>query len=61
VLVDVRFTERIQRVAPDAVSRGLMEALAVARRKVATIRHEIVSETMGADSAVARAIEERLG
>ena len=60
VLVDVRFSERIQRVAPDVVSRAVMSALAVARRKAAERTREIVTDTMGAESVAARAIAERL-
>lgn len=60
VLVDVRFTERIQRVAPDAAGRAVMAAFGLARRKAAQISHEIISETMGPDSTAARVIEERL-
>ncbi|WP_127505028.1 YbaB/EbfC family nucleoid-associated protein [Actinoplanes solisilvae] len=60
VLVEVRFSERIRSVAPDAVSRAVMEAHGTARHRAAKARHDILSETLGADSAVARAIEERL-
>jgi len=60
VLVEVRFTERIQQVSTEAVSRAVMAALGIARRKAAQASHEIISETMGPDSTAARVIEERL-
>jgi DNA-binding protein YbaB len=60
VLIDVRFTERIQRVAPDVVSRAVMTALGSARRKVAAVSKEIIDETLGPGSAAGRVIEDRL-
>ena len=60
VLLDVRFTERIQRVAPDAVSRAVMTALGTARRTAAERSREIVADTMGPDSVAARVITDRL-
>nr|WP_221376468.1 YbaB/EbfC family nucleoid-associated protein [Actinoplanes polyasparticus] len=60
VLIDVRFTERIQRVAPDVVSRAVMTAMGIARRKVAALSKEIIDETLGPGSAAGRVIEDRL-
>jgi len=60
VLIDVRFTERIQRVAPDVVSRAVMAALGIARRKVAAVGKEIIDETLGPGSAAGRVIEDQL-
>jgi DNA-binding protein YbaB len=59
-LVDVRFTDRIQRVAPDAVARAVMSALRDARRKAADQTRQIVTETMGEQSIAAQAIAERV-
>jgi len=59
VLVDLRLSERTQRVAPDAVSRAVMAALQRARVKAAEQSRRIVEETMGSDSVAARAIAER--
>ncbi|MCO8274644.1 YbaB/EbfC family nucleoid-associated protein [Actinoplanes sp. TRM 88003] len=59
-VLDVRFTERIQRVAPEAVSRAVMTALGSARRKVAVLSKEIIDDTLGPASAAGRAIEEQL-
>ena len=60
VLLDVRFTERIQRVAPDVVSRAVMSALGTARHTAAQRSREIVTDTMGPESVAARAITDRL-
>jgi DNA-binding protein YbaB len=59
-LVDVRFTDRIQRVAPDAVARAVMSAIRDARRKAADQSRQIVTETMGEQSIAAQAIAERV-
>ncbi|MBU2669840.1 YbaB/EbfC family nucleoid-associated protein [Actinoplanes bogorensis] len=61
VLVGVRFTDRVQRVAPDAVDRAVMTAFESARRKAARLSRQIIDETMGPDSIAGRAIAERLG
>lgn len=60
VLVDVRFTERIHRVAPDAVARAVLAAQGKARRLAGERTRVIIDETMGPDSAAGRAIAERL-
>ena len=60
VLVDLRLSERTQRVAPDAVSRAVMSALREARLKAAEQSRRIVEETMGSDSVAARAIADRV-
>jgi DNA-binding protein YbaB len=59
VLVDVRFTDKIQRVPPEAVSRAVMGALGSARGKAARLTRQIVDETLGPDSMAGRLIEER--
>ena len=60
VLVDVTFTDRIQRFAPDVVSRAVMSALGEARRTATERSTRIVTETMGGDSVAARTIAARL-
>ena len=60
VLVDVEFSERIQRVAPEAVSRAVMSALRAARLRAAEQSRQIITETMGAESPAARALAERV-
>ncbi|MEJ2854143.1 MULTISPECIES: YbaB/EbfC family nucleoid-associated protein [unclassified Saccharothrix] len=60
-LVDLRFTDRIQRTAPEAVSRVVLATLAAARRQLADRSQEIIADTIGADSPAGRAIAERVG
>jgi DNA-binding protein YbaB len=60
VLVGVEFSERIQRVAPDVVSRAVLSALRAARLRAAEQSRQIIAETMGADSPAARTIAERV-
>jgi DNA-binding protein YbaB len=60
LVLDVSFTERIHRVSPDAVSRAVMTALGIARRKTTELSRQIIDETMGPDSTAGRAIEERI-
>jgi DNA-binding protein YbaB len=60
VLVDIRFTERIARVAPAAVSRAVLEAMRTARALAARQAREIIVDTMGPDSVAAQAIASRI-
>ncbi|WP_203836746.1 YbaB/EbfC family nucleoid-associated protein [Winogradskya humida] len=60
VLVDARFGERIQRVAPDVVSRALMAALKAAKVKAAERSRQIITDTMGSESVAAQAITARV-
>lgn len=60
VLLDLKLTERIHRVAPDVVSRAVMAALREARLLAAGRAREIAVDTMGPDSLVARTIADRM-
>ncbi len=60
VLLGVEFTERIQRVAPDVVSRAVMTALGKARLQATELSRAIIDETMGPDSLAGRVIGERV-
>ncbi|WP_213002800.1 YbaB/EbfC family nucleoid-associated protein [Winogradskya consettensis] len=60
VLVDARFSERIQRVAPDVVSRALMAALRAAKVRAAERSRQIISDTVGDESVAARTIAARV-
>jgi DNA-binding protein YbaB len=60
-LVGVRFTSRVGRVPPEAVSRAVLSALAEAKRKVADQVQTAIAETMGADSQAGRAMADRVG
>ena len=50
----------INRTAPEAVSRALMEALAQAKLRVAAQTQEVIAETVGADSETGRAVAQDL-
>ncbi|MEU5154949.1 YbaB/EbfC family nucleoid-associated protein [Glycomyces sp. NPDC021274] len=60
VLLKADFSARIQRTAPEAVSRALMEALADAKQRVAAQTQEVIADTVGADSATGRAVAQDL-
>ncbi|MEU4422999.1 YbaB/EbfC family nucleoid-associated protein [Actinoplanes sp. NPDC024001] len=60
VLTGVRFTDRVQRVAPEATARAVLAAHQAARRKAGEHTRQIIADTMGADSLAGRAIAERL-
>jgi DNA-binding protein YbaB len=59
-LVDIRFTSRIQRVAPSAVEQAVMAALRSARSLAARQARDIIAETMGPDSVAAQTIATRI-
>jgi DNA-binding protein YbaB len=58
-LAGIRFTDRIQRVPPDAVARAVMDAASAARSRAAEESRQIVDDTLGPDSVAGRAIAER--
>ncbi|MEV4344008.1 YbaB/EbfC family nucleoid-associated protein [Actinoplanes sp. NPDC049596] len=60
VLQDIRFTERIQRVAPDVAGRAVMSALQTAKHEVGHRTRAIIDDTVGPDSVAGRVIGERL-
>jgi DNA-binding protein YbaB len=60
VLLNAEFSARINRTAPEAVSRALMEALAQAKQRVAAQTQEVIAETVGADSETGRAVAQDL-
>jgi len=55
-LVDLRLTDRIQRVSPAAVAQTIMATLGDARNKLADRSQEIIADTVGTESPAARAI-----
>lgn len=59
-LVDLRLTQRIQRVSPEVVADTIMKTIRKARQDLSARSQEILAETVGTESAVARAIAERL-
>ncbi|RKT57321.1 YbaB/EbfC family nucleoid-associated protein [Saccharothrix australiensis] len=60
-LVDLRLTERMQRTAPDLVSRTIMATIREAKTKVADRSQEIIAETVGTESPAGRAIADNVG
>ncbi|MFI9812586.1 YbaB/EbfC family nucleoid-associated protein [Saccharothrix variisporea] len=60
-LVDLRLTDRIQRVPPTAVAQAIMATLGDARARMADRSQEIIADTIGTRSAAGRAIAESVG
>ncbi|KAA5830249.1 YbaB/EbfC family nucleoid-associated protein [Saccharopolyspora hirsuta] len=60
-LVDIKLTNRMERTAPDEVSRTIMATLAEAKNQLADRSQEIIADTVGTESAAARAISESVG
>jgi DNA-binding protein YbaB len=60
VLVGLHLSDRIQRFAPDAVSRAVLSAVREARLKAADRSREIITETLGSESVAARTLTERV-
>lgn len=60
-LLDLRLGQRIQRVAPDVAARTIMDTIRAAKRQLAERSQEIIADTVGTESAAARAIAERVG
>ncbi|NES16874.1 YbaB/EbfC family nucleoid-associated protein [Micromonospora sp. PPF5-17] len=60
-LLDLRLGSRIQRVAPEVVARTIMDTIREAKRQLADRSQEIIADTVGTESAAARAIAERVG
>ncbi|MEV6237546.1 YbaB/EbfC family nucleoid-associated protein [Lentzea sp. NPDC051838] len=60
-LVDLKLTDRIQRVAPSVVAQTILATLGDARTKLADRSQEIIADTVGAESAAGRAIAESVG
>ncbi|MEV0053714.1 YbaB/EbfC family nucleoid-associated protein [Saccharopolyspora shandongensis] len=60
-LVDLKLTSKMERTAPDVVSRTIMETLAQAKNQLADRSQEIIADTVGTESAAARAISESVG
>ncbi|ONI88841.1 hypothetical protein ALI22I_17905 [Saccharothrix sp. ALI-22-I] len=57
-LVDLQLTDRIQRVTPPVVARTILATLTDARSQLADRSQEIIAETVGTESAAARAISD---
>ncbi|WP_229791879.1 YbaB/EbfC family nucleoid-associated protein [Micromonospora fulviviridis] len=59
-LLDLRLGRQIQRVSPEVVAEAVMAAIRRAKGQLAERSQEIIAETVGTDSAAARAIAERV-
>ncbi|MET7966419.1 YbaB/EbfC family nucleoid-associated protein [Micromonospora sp. NPDC005305] len=60
-LLDLRLGRHIQRASPEVVAHAVMEAIRRAKGQLAERSQEIIAETVGTESAAARAIAERVG
>lgn len=60
-LVALRLTDRIDRVTPDVVASTIMATIRAARNQLADKSQQIIAETMGTESAAARAISDSVG
>lgn len=60
-LVDLKLTSKMERTKPDVVSQTIMETLVQAKHQLADRSQEIIADTVGTESAAARAISESVG
>lgn len=58
MVLDLRLTDRIHHTDPAVVAQAIMGTIRDARNKVADRSQEIIAETVGTESAAARAIAE---
>lgn len=59
-LVGLRLTREIERVSPDEVASAIMRTIRTAKTELADRSREIIEETVGTESAAARAIADRV-
>ncbi|MFJ8581095.1 YbaB/EbfC family nucleoid-associated protein [Micromonospora sp. NPDC093277] len=59
-LLDLRLGRQIQRVSPEVVAQAVMNAIRRAKEQLAERSQQILAETVGTESAAARAIAERV-
>lgn len=60
-LVNLRLTREIEHAEPDAVARAIMATVRAAKAELADRTQEIIAETVGTESAAARAIAAQVG
>jgi DNA-binding protein YbaB len=60
-LVGLKLSREIDRSAPDVIAATIMSTIREAKAELAQRSQEIVAETVGTESAAARAIAERVG
>jgi DNA-binding protein YbaB len=54
LLLDLKLSQKVQRVAPEVTARTIMETIRKARTQVANRSREIIAETLGTESEAAR-------
>jgi len=59
-LVDLRLTREIERVSPEEVAGTIMRTIRTAKTELADRSREIIEDTVGTESAAARAIADRV-
>jgi DNA-binding protein YbaB len=59
-LVDLRLAQRVQRIAPEVLARTIMRTVGQARTKLDERSKEIIADTLGTESAAARAVAARV-
>ncbi|MFD2767102.1 YbaB/EbfC family nucleoid-associated protein [Micromonospora eburnea] len=59
-LLDLRLGRQIQRVSPEVVAQAVMTAIRRAKGQLAERSRQIIADTVGTESAAARAIAERV-
>jgi len=60
LLLDLKLSQKVQRVAPEVTARTIMETIRKARTQVANRSREIIADTLGTESEAARGIAERV-
>jgi len=60
-LIDLKLGDRVRRVTPEEAARTIMKTITAASKKLGDRAQQIISETMGTESAAAREISERVG
>jgi hypothetical protein len=59
-LVGLRLTREIERVSPEEVASTIMRTIRTAKTELADRSQEIIEDTVGTESAAARAIADRV-
>lgn len=60
-LMDLRLSDRIRRLGPEVVARTIMQTINAATGQVAERAQQIIADTIGTQSPMAREISERVG
>jgi DNA-binding protein YbaB len=60
-LIGLKLTKEIERASPEVLAATIMSTIREAKAELASRSQEIIAETVGTESAAARAIAERVG